>query len=217
LDLPTGGGILPQQDISQGPQAMTTIEFTQEVKFGDNVVDKITVAPLLFLDLCDIWKGLRQTGDKVRGELQRSRIMQQTSFFAAGAKVSPDALQLNKLPASVAKAIIDSLDLGSGPMGTVTTKGDGSTTPIIYKLGTPIEMKSGTETITISELEFMASTYGELEDVLAADTDSEKAKLLLSTIAIPVGTKLNRLPGFVLDRITTSDGIGVMNNVTTLF
>jgi hypothetical protein len=196
---------------------MTNIEFTQEVKFGDKVVSKITVNPLLFTALCDIWKGLRTTGDKVRGELQRSRIMHQTTFHADGSAVTPDASHLMKLPALVAKAIIEALDIGSGTVGTVTSKGDGSTTPIIYKLGTPIEMKSGTETITISELEFMASTYGELEDILAADTDSEKAKLLLSTIAVPVGTKLNRLPGFVLDRITTADGIGIMNNVTPLF
>lgn len=196
---------------------MTKIEFTHEVKFGDKVVTGITVAPLMFLGLCDIWKGLRRTDDKVRGELQRARLLKQTTFKAADEVVVPDAMQVSKLPLPVAKAIIAALDVGSGPMGTITMKGDGVTTPIVYKLGTPIDMKSGDATITIAELEFMGSTYGDLEDVLAADTDAEKAKLLLASVAVPLGTTLSRLPGWAQDRITSSDGIGIMQHVAPLF
>lgn len=197
---------------------MTKIEFTADVVFGDKVVTSITVAPLLFLPLCDMWSGLRSTGSKVRGELQRARIMHQTTFKAGDEVVTPDAASLAKLPATVAKDIIAALDIGSGLPGLVTKKGDGSTTPIVYKLGTPIEMKQGESTVSITELEFMASTYGELEDVLAADTDAEKAKILIRDIAVPLGVKgLQRVPGWALDRITSADGIGVMNTVTALF
>ena len=197
---------------------MTKIEYTSDISFGDQRVTSITVAPLSFMQLCEIWKGLRSTGDKVRGELQRARILQQTTFAVGDNRVQPDAAQLSKLPASVAKDIITALDVGSGTMGTVTSKGDGVTTPIVYKLGTPITMKQGSETVSITELEFMASTYGELEDVLAADSDAEKAKILLRDVAVPLGVKsLNRLPGWAMDRLTTADGIGVMNNVAGLF
>lgn len=197
---------------------MTKVEFTQTVMFGDKMITSIDVKPLLFLPLCEIWGGLRTTGTKVRGELQRARILHQTTFKAGDEVVAPDAVALAKLPVTVAKDIIQALELGSGRPGVVTAKGDGATSPVIYKLGTPIEMKQGAETVSITELEFMASTYGELEDVLAADTDADKALILIRDIAVPLGVKgLQRVPGWALDRITAADGIGVMNTVSPLF
>lgn len=197
---------------------MHNVEFTQEVTFGDKRITSITVSPLPFLQLCDIWATLPQTGEKVRGLLQRARILKQTTFKAGDDVVVASAADIAQLHTAVAKQIIAALDIGVGATGALVGKGDGMQTPVIYKLGTPIHMKQGQATVSITELEFMAHTYGQLEDVLAAGTDAEKAKFLLRDIAVPLGgTTLQRLPAWALDRITSADGVAVMNLVCPLF
>lgn len=197
---------------------MHTVEFTQEVTFGDKRITSISVAPLPFLQLCDIWASLPQGGEKVRGLLQRARMLKQTTFKAGNDVVVASAADISQLSSAVAKQIIAALDIGVGAPGQLIGKGDGMQTPVVYKLGTPIQMKQGQATVVIAELEFMAQTYGQLEDVLAAGTDAEKAKFLLRDIAVPLGgTTLQRLPSWALDNITSADGVSIMNLVCPLF
>lgn len=196
---------------------MEKIEFTTEVKFGDTIIDSIEVKPLPFIDLAKLWSRASKAAGSYDVEMQRARIVHQAHFSAGGSRVIPDVPQLSQLPRAVAADIIKMLDAGNGRMGSQIGDGDGIVTPVHIKLGTPVEMISNGKTIKIEELEFMAKTYGEVEDVLAADGELNKALTLLRTLAVPVGVPLTRLPGWALDRITTADGLLVMRKVLPRF
>jgi hypothetical protein len=197
---------------------MEKIEFTATVKFGDTVIDEIKVMPLTFAEMGKLWRQAGNAKSRAEVALQRSRIMHQTHFMAAGKRVLPNEAQLSQLPASVAKAIIPALDNGQGVAGKLLNDGDGATSPILYQLGSPIGMKNGKgEDVSITELEFMASTYGEIEDVLCAENDIAKTLELFKRIAKPVGGSLQTLPGWALDKITTADGVTVMNLILSRF
>jgi hypothetical protein len=202
---------------------MTTIEFTDELVFGETKIDAITVAPLRFVALVMLWE---RTASLTRGSdgsskaiMQRERIKHQVSFMAKGKRVNPDAGNITQLPITVAKKILPALDIGQGVAGELLNDGDGMNTPVHYKLGTPIVMKqNGTET-TISELEFKAEIYGDIEDVLATDGDVPQALALIRKVAMPVGISisLKTLPGWAVDQITTADGVTIMNTVLPRF
>lgn len=196
---------------------MKKIEFTTEVKFGDKVIDTITVAPLTFVDLVKLWNKAVTAPGAYEVEMQRARIGHQAHFMSDGKRIIPDKAQLAQLPRAVAMDIIAGLENG-GEYGEVLTEGDGITTPVHIRLGTPIEMKDGKGNVTaIAELEFVATTYGEVEEILAADGELNKTLALLRTLAAPVGSSLTRLPAWALDRITPADGLLVMRKVLPSF
>ena len=100
------------------------------------------------------------------------------------------------------------------PAGKIIRDGDGVDKAIIYELGTPIKVQ-GKDPIT--ELEFCASTYGDVEDVLTADLAVQQTALLLSTVAKPLGTSLSRLPSWAIDNITVADGVSISRDVLPRF
>lgn len=197
---------------------MEKIEFSTDVKFGDATIESIEVAPLTFAELAKLWRRVSAMPGDAAINLQRERIRHQAHFTGGGKRVVPDIADLLKLPVAVAKAIIDNLDTGAGPAGEVLNEGNGITGALLYKLGTPIEMKDGKgESRDIIELEFLAETYGDVENILAAENEVQRTMALLA-IAAPVGhDKLTRLPGWAIDRITTGDGITLMRTVLPNF
>lgn len=197
---------------------MKNIEFTTEVKFGDTQITKIDVAPLTFIDFAKLWKKV-SVSSKPEAALQRARIEHQVHFSDGKKRIAPNQENIGSLHLSVVRQILDSLDEGQGEMGKVISNaGDGVTTPILYQLGTPIKLKSGKDNRAITELEFQATTYSEVEDVLAATSDVEKTETLLRTVATPVGVEgLLRLPEWAMEQITMADGVGVMQGVSPAF
>jgi hypothetical protein len=197
---------------------MQNIEFTASFQVADKPVTSIEVMPLTFVGLGKLWDRM-PAGAKPEVYLNRARMKAQTIFKNGSDPLVPTDEDITKLPAQVAKKLIDAQDVGSGTPGKVVQKGDGAASPILYKLGTSIDMKDGSgKEISITELEFQASTYGELEDVLAADHEVAKAIALLTKVATPVGVEsLTVLPGWALDRITLADGVGIMRNVNPAF
>ena len=94
-------------------------------------------------------------------------------------------------------------------------EGDGCTSSIIYKLGTPIPMNNGAGAIT--EVEILAETYGAVENISVAASDMDKTVEILK-IASPVGIDgLMTLPGWAQDQITVGDGIALMQDVLPNF
>lgn len=199
---------------------MTDIKFTKEIKFGDAVIDRIEVKPLSFLELASIWTKAGSRPGKREIAFQRERIVFQTHFMSSGNRIIPEALHITALDLPVAKQILASLDLDQGTPGKILQDGDGSITTILYQLGTPLKAKTGKgEDVAISELEFQASTYGEVEEVLAAENELMQAVALLKTVAKPVMTSGNlmALPGWALDRITPADGVTIMKKILPNF
>lgn len=198
---------------------MKTIPFDTEVLVGTEAVTTINVMPITFVEFGSIWRNIDEK--KSKASVQRGRIKHQVHFLLAdGKRVEPNDQDIRKLPISVAKLIIDALDEGQGEAGKLlSTDANGITVPIHYKLGTPIQMTSTTKGVqVISELEFKASVYGDIEDVLAADNSIEQTIELLRKVAKPVEVpSLTALPGWAVDRITIADGVTISNNVLPRF
>lgn len=196
------------------------ITFTEEIKFGDKVIDAIEVKPLSFLEMANLWTKASGRNNKREASFQRDRITFQAHFMSSGKRVTPEAEHITSLPINVAKQILAAVDLDQGLPGTIIQEGDGSIKPVLYKLGTPLKAKTGKgEDVEISEIEFQAKTYGEIEDVLAAENEIMQAVALLRTVAKPVMStgSLMALPGWALDRITPADGVTIMKKVLPSF
>lgn len=95
----------------------------------------------------------------------------------------------------------------------IISDGDGLTSPILVKLGSPI----ATGGQTISELEFSAKTYGDIEHVLAGSNDMEKTVALIKHVSKPVGLSLQALPSWGIDGIDIRDGFFIQNEILPRF
>lgn len=147
--------------------------------------------------------------------INRERIKSQVKFTnAKGETFTLDDLALMKLPIPVSRKVLSALDTDTGPAPTIIKQGDGVTTPILLKLGTPIKFTKGED---IAELEFYCQYYGEIEDVLAEDLNMAQTLLLIEKAAKPVGSTLQALPDSAIDQITVSDGAFITGMVLPRF
>jgi hypothetical protein len=194
------------------------IEFNEQFKIGDAEVTDVKLKPLTLEQMGGIMTSI-SGAKKPLVEMQAKRILTQAEFYAGEDIIPVDRPQLGQLPATVAKAIIADLDYDQGKPGKVVAEGDGVSTPIMYRLGTPLKMSNGDQTLEVTELEFMAKTFGELEDVLASDNEVNGALALIQNVAIPHGggIKLQRLPGYLLDQVTVVDGLTIAAQVLPAF
>lgn len=148
--------------------------------------------------------------------IQRKRLAAQLRGVKAdGSQVVLSEADVLGLPAPAARAALLRLREGEGEAGEVLGDGDGVTKPVIYRLGTPI--KYGPD--LIEELEFKASTYGEIEAVLAESAPILQALALIAHNAKPIyenGT-LQRLPASEIEQITQADGGAILQHVLPRF
>lgn len=197
---------------------MKNIEFDGTIYFGEIAVTAIHVKPLKFYELARIWSRMPQNA-KAEVYLNRARMSTQVVFMAGEEVVTAKPENISSLPIGVAKRVLDTLDEGSGTQGSVISKGDGIGKPILYKLGSPLEMsdKDGNPEY-VNEIEFMAESFGEVEEALACENEVQKAMALLRTIAKPVEIEgWSLLPGALIDQITLADGVGIMKHVCPSF
>ena len=195
------------------------IEVTHPFEVAGTPVGKIAVRPIMFAKLVEITSNVSDGGHGVAAALMKARMTAQTSFQdAKGAPLRATDADIDRMPLPVAKAVRDALDDGQGDIGKVVQDGDGVSSPVLYRLHTPLKMKNGKDDVLIEELEFAAATLMEAQEVLAEDSDLRKAHLLLLKLAKPVGVKaLMTLPGAVVDQVTVGDGVGVMRHVVPKF
>lgn len=192
---------------------MTKIEFTDGFRIGEKSVTSIEVNPLTFVTFFGLWTKASDNKD-----LRRKRIAHQTVFKAGDEVLTLDDLSLMQMPIPISKSIIDALDTGEGVAGKIIVEGDVITKPVVYKLGSPFKVKQGDKEVVISELEFSAKTFGEVEDILIADAEMAQAMALITKLARPIEIpSLMNLPGWALDRMTIADGITIMRKVLPLF
>ena len=116
------------------------------------------------------------------------------------------------MPIPNAQLLTKHLDADEGEVGKIIKEGDGVSSSIVYQLGTPIPV-TGKDPIT--ELEFLASTYGEIEDVMSANDSIAQTALLIAAIAKPPG--MLQLPSWAVNAITVADGVTIAKLVTPLF
>lgn len=195
------------------------IDVTHPFEIAGSSVSKITVRPIMFASLVRITGDATDKGHGFAAALLKARIAEQADFRdGKGAPLKPTEADIDKMPMPVAKAIRDALDDGQGEAGTLVRDGDGVSSPVLYRLNTPLKIMSGKEEVAVEELEFAAATLMEAQQVLAEDSALRKAHLLLLKLAKPVGVKsLMVLPATLVDQVTVGDGVGIMRLVVPKF
>lgn len=205
---------------------MNRIELPTPIAVGDATVSAFLVRPLFFLDYAEIaTKTAEETAvGKVKYEtaFQRARMIHQcVGLTAEGAEVRLDDETLTVLPVGAARSLIAALSSDMGKSGVILSlMADGVTAPLLYKLGTPIATggvigEDGKEDRSITEIEFFASNFGALEDVLAAITKVDQTVALIEHVAHPV--EMLGMPAWAARQITIADGLTIMNEVLPRF
>lgn len=178
-------------------------------KVGDLDVAEVEVKTLGFLAFAEAVKYAVDTK-----EYQRARL--KASVRLDGKAVTDE--QITLLPVRVGKAILAKLDDGAieGGRGNVLTPdANGIDQPILYELANPIKLKTKSGSAEIKELEFHARTFGELEDVLAEQTQMQQAVVALRKLAAPVGVSSPILSEAMLQQISVLDGLTIASKVIT--
>jgi len=184
---------------------------------GDTIIDGAVVRPLTFAGFVEcVTAAQAMTQPKIfEARLRRLRMLRQVTYYTGNAVVQMSSENVLKLPIPAARAIASHLDDDEGVAGKIVRDGDGIDKAVVYELGTPIPLGQGKG--AIKELEFQASTYGDIEDVMAVDLSILQTKMLIETIAKPLGTSLSLLPSWAINLITIADGVMISQNVLPRF
>jgi hypothetical protein len=186
------------------------------------------VHSLNFVELAatiDAATGAGSIAAATRAQRAARRARQVRALAADGTQITFGEAELLRLPRMLYARLmrdIDRKEEGENP-GKVVTPGDGVDVPVVYQLGKPIpiNMSADGEATTeaqISELEFVARTGLDIEDVLCEPNDVSKALALIRNCAKPIVTggadpALQRLPSWALDQITVTDGVTIVEKV----
>lgn len=204
-------------------------------KIGAVQIEKLVVSQISFAGYTECFKErisvARRGGDEMAQEKafkRARRIKQVSAFYKDGTSVPLTHEILGAMPRKLFVQVDNAVEIEDTARGKVISgKADGISDPIIYQLGTPIAFDDrnaagkpmGTEA-KIIELEFIAKTGGDIEEVLCCPTSFEQMLALLKTCATPLGggdTGLLRMPTWMIEGITTADGFAMMASVLPLF
>lgn len=206
-----------------------------QFKVGSVAIAKFVIANINFVSYGDCVaeriKERKKTGSDMMAEKEfrhTRRMKQVTAFDKGGNIVALDRINFATMPRPLFVKINNAIDDFSEARGEIIGEGgDGVMNPILYKLGTPLEFDDvnanrqviGTEQ-KIIELEFIARTGGDIEEVLCYDSPMDQTIALIKTCAKPLGggdTGLLRLPTYMIDALTLADGFQILSKVLPLF
>lgn len=202
---------------------------------GAKSVAKLNVSAINFATYAECWRERdveqrRSGGDEMLATkaFYRARRLKQTKAYdRSNNVVDLDHMSFANMPRELFVKINGALDDDSDPRGAVISKdGDGLYTPVLYKLGTPFDFVDtnasskpiGTEP-KIIELEFIAKTGGDIEEVLCHQNSLDQTLALIKTCATPLGggTSLQRLPSWMVNALTLADGFEIMAKILPIF
>lgn len=193
---------------------------------GGVAVKRLAMAPQTFVHLqqtierARLAQSLARDTGNWRRYFMRERIRQQLrAYDASGNEVKISDLDLMQMPRVYAAKLYNA-DVGTGSLpGSVLTDGDGITQPVLYRFGTPL--RTGSDGVAIEEVEFVARTLADIEDVLCAETNIEKTIALVARCAKPIGIGadlgLQQLPSWAVDQLASADGFKIMEVVLPRF
>jgi hypothetical protein len=198
---------------------LSTHELTKPVIIGEQQYTGFTIKPLMFVPFTVMAQSAANTSDERTSYgvlLRRARLKTQVTFTGADAKTSTMLTDesLVVLPIHAAKQIVPELDKDEGEAGKVISdkKADGIGSAILFKLGSPIVPASGKP---ITELEFLAATYFDIEAVMAENGKMAQTTALLKYVAKPVG--MVTMPSWAVDQISMADGMTILTEVLPNF
>lgn len=195
-------------------------EVTTDYKINGKKIVAFEIAPMKFIRFAEIATGAQgkvSPNGSYAAALKTALIQEQTVLIdEAKGRHALDFVSVMSLPIPLARVIIAEIDgAPDAPVGKIITDGDGITTPILYKLGSPVVATSAGQEKPIEEIEFLAKTYGDIEQVLAAASPMSQTVALLRFVAKPVG--MLQMPSWVVDLISTEDGVEIMEKITKRF
>lgn len=184
---------------------------------GEKSVDSVVIKSITFVQFCTIAHSAQAMLQPatIEGRLLRARMSQQVEYLKDGQPVILTIDEILKMPFPVAREIQAKFGDSTMKRGKVIGEGDGVTTAVRFELGTPIELAEGKG--SIRELEFLATTYGELEDVVAGVDPLEQALSLIKSIAKPVHETLQTLPSWGVEKISVADGLTIAEVILPRF
>lgn len=204
-------------------------------RVGTVAIAKVSIAQINFVGYVECFRERMKASGRGLGdvaaekEFRRARRTRQVvGYDAKNNRVEIDNISFGQMPRQLFVKVHNALDDFGDKRGEVITKdGDGIQTPIVYKLGTPFEFADanqgrkpiGTES-KIIELEFIAKTGGDIEEVLCYGNALEQTLALLKTCATPLGggdTGLLRLPSWMIDSLSVADGFAIMSSILPVF
>lgn len=192
-----------------------TIEIdTIPFMIGEAHISKIEIRPCTFVELVKMASSLPVSGRAKA--LKRAQIKLQAKFLDASGKAIPiDDKGITQMPIKYGKLLSTMVEQDDAPRGKVIKKGDGITDPILFQLGTPLT----TSGASITELEFSAKTFGDVEDIVSLDGDLNQTLAMIETIGCPIGgdVTLLRLPSWALEAMRAPDGLALMQEVLPNF
>jgi hypothetical protein len=207
---------MAEASVTKLPATPEKIALSFAVANNGAMVDGAVIRQLSFSAFADfVAEAQSMTSPKTfEARLKRVRLAKQVTYYA-GSVVVPVALaDIANMPLKAVHKLLDKLD-GDISSGKIIRKGDGIDQAIVFELATPIPLGQGKP--PISELEFLARTYGDVEDVLAADNQIKQTAMLIATVAKPLGSSLSLLPDWAAKQITAADGFAIMNEVLPNF
>lgn len=191
-----------------------------EIEANENGFVKFTVEPINYVSLVRLGASLVIKNPRDTSKLmQRQRIFRQVTAYNDKGKAPFTEVELAALSPALGKrisrAVDEVLDQKDECKIISPDDADGVSAPILVKLGSPLTM--GSESIT--ELEFHAKTYGDIEAVFAEDNAGEQTILFIENMAKPITSdlKLQALPSWAVDQITPNDGIFISRFVLPRF
>ena len=207
---------MAEATVTKLPAPPVKIELSFPLANDGALIDGAVVRQLTFLGFAEyVLEAQNMTSPKTfEARLKRLRLAKQVTYYAGAVAVPVTLEDVARMPIAAAHKLLDKLD-GDISAGKVIRKGDGIDSAITFQLGTPIPLGQGKS--PIAELEFLARTYGDIEDVLAAPQQIQQTAMLITTIAKPLGHSLSLLPDWAAKQITAGDGFAVMNEVLPHF
>lgn len=200
---------------------MKTLDFPTPFIFGDETIGKAEIARMPFARFVALSQAVMPTlrgNQKFNVAMQRHCMIEQiTLVTGAGKKVKLTSEDIGKLPPLIGCDLAAARFFDDETPGILLSapNADGISAPIHYKLGMPIKAAQVGKDIT--ELEFQARTFSDLEEITAGDSPLSQTYDMIATMGRPVGGKLLALPSWAVDQISLADGLFIMNKVLPSF
>lgn len=223
------------------PAPAWSIETTTPQFFaGGKPVAKVTVEWWNYSEFsAAIREANRQFRDEDSGEdwavfWQRYRVLHQMrAFDASGNPMKVDVSDLSLMPIRQGIALFRHIDTAStGKPGDLVRDKDGKPTgdgieiPLVFRLGRPLRARikgnDVTKDVEVSELEFIAKTYGDIEAVCAAEgtADVVPAMVRIARGLVkdhPLGEPDMEITTDMIRQLSYADGDAILRHVVPHF
>lgn len=199
------------------------VEGKPPVLIQDKKITHFEIKPLKFAAFVKLAEETNNItgGDRKKFSLlnRRARMKKQVTAYAGELALLLGDLEISQLPLTYGIQINKAIDEEGGESGILVNPNDSITAPTLYKLGTPIKFQQNSDGGEFSEIEFIARTFGDIEEIMAETGEPQQMLAALRTIAKPLGASdtLLTMPSWAIDEITINDGFTMIEKVLPRF